>query len=69
MIAVYTTTVANNTQARQTLTFLKTVSPDAKINFDLSDGEKILRVDGSLASIRAITDYLNISGIQFEILA
>ena len=69
MIAVYTTNVTNNTQARQTLTLLKTVSQDAVINFDLSDGEKILRIDGSLGSIRAITDYLNISGIQFEILA
>ena len=69
MIAVYTTNVPNNTQARQTLTLLKTVSQDAVINFDLSNGEKFLRIDGSLASIRAITDYLNISGIQFEILA
>ena len=69
MIAVYTTNVANNTQARQTLTLLKTVSPDAGINFDLSDGEKILRIDGSLDSIQAITDYLYISGIHFEILA
>jgi len=69
MIAVYTTNVANKTQARQTLTLLKAVSQDAVINFDLSDGEKILRIDGSLGSIRAITDYLNISGFQFEILA
>ena len=69
MIAVYTTNVANNTQARQTLTLLKTVSQDAVVNFDLSDGKKILRIDGSLSSIRAITDYLNNSGIRFEILA
>ncbi len=68
MIAVYTTDIANNMLAMQTLTILKLISPTAGINFDLSDGEKILRIDGSMASIQSITDYLNNLGIQCEIL-
>ena len=69
MIAVFETNVANNTQAMRILYLIKTMSPTATINFDLSDGEKILRIDGSLKSIESITTYLDNLGISCEILA
>jgi hypothetical protein len=69
MIAVFTTEFPTNTQALQTLAGLKVLAPGASINFDLSDGEKILRIDGSKASIKKITWYLIRTGIRCEILA
>jgi hypothetical protein len=69
MIAVFTTELPTNTQALQTLALLKVLAPTASINFDLSDGEKILRIDGSRASVKMITGYLIRSGIRCEILA
>ncbi len=69
MIAVYTTNFTSNSQAMQALYSLKLVCPSAAINFDLSDGEKILRIDGTTASIESITGYLKNLGIQCEILA
>ena len=69
MIAVFTTEIPTNTQAMQTLELLKVLSPEASINFDLSDGEKILRIDGSKASVKMITEYLQHSGVRCEILA
>lgn len=69
MITVFETNVPNNTQATRILSLIKTMSPTATVNFDLSDGEKILRIDGSLKSIEAITAYLDNLGIRCEILA
>ena len=69
MIAVFETNVPNNTQANQILAMLKKMSPSSTINFDLSDGEKILRIDGNLASIKTISRYLHNLGITCEILA
>lgn len=69
MIAVFTTELATNTQALRTLALLKELAPGASINFDLSDGEKVLRIDGSSASIKKVREYLRLSGIRCEILA
>jgi len=69
MIAVFTTELPTNTQARRMLALLKVLDPASSINFDLSDGEKILRIDGSKASIKKITGYLIRTGIRCEILA
>ena len=69
MIAVFTTELPTNTQALRTLAELKVLEPTASINFDLSDGEKILRIDGSSASVKKVREYLQRSGIRCEILA
>jgi len=69
MIAVYTMGIATNTQAMQILPSLKVLSPGASINVDLSDGEKILRIDGSRSSVKKITEYLQDTGVRCEILS
>ena len=46
MIEIFKTNVQNKTQARSILNLLKSSFTEARINFDLSDCDKILRVEG-----------------------
>ena len=68
MIAVYTMEISTNTQAMEMLPLLKVLSPGASINFDLSDGEKVLRIDGSRSSVKKIVEYLQDTGFRCKIL-
>jgi hypothetical protein len=48
MIEVFKTNVQEATEARNLVTLLRRHFPDTKINFDLDDCDKILRVEGHL---------------------
>jgi hypothetical protein len=46
MIEIFKTDVQNKTQAKGVMNLLQSEFLEAKINFDLNDCDKILRVDG-----------------------
>lgn len=59
LIHVFKTNVRTNKQAQKILAQLLVEYPKAKINFDLSDCDKILRVEGDDISAREIVRLLN----------
>ena len=69
MIEIFKTNVQNKTQAKRILNLLKEQFSEAKINFDLNDCDKILRVEGIQKSCsQIIVNGLNKSGFKCEIL-
>lgn len=69
MTEVFKTNVQNKTQAKHILSSLSCVFAEARINFDLQDCDKILRVEGiHEASIQAVISDLNTLGFHCEIL-
>ena len=69
MTEIFKTNVQNKMQAKQILSSLNPVFGEVKINFDLQDCDKILRVQGiNEASIPAVISGLNTLGFHCEIL-
>jgi hypothetical protein len=68
MIEVFKTNVMKQSQAKTLLKFLKGHFNDFKINFDLSDCDKVLRVQGISISPEEIIELVNASGYQSEVL-
>lgn len=69
MIEIFKTNVQNKTQAKHIINLLKKVFSEAKINFDLNDCDKILRIDGSKKlHTQDIVKDLNKWGFKCEIL-
>lgn len=69
MIEIFKTNVQNKTQAKRIINLLEKVFSEATINFDLTDCDKILRVDGITKSYsQTIVNDLNILGFTCEIL-
>ena len=69
MVEVFKTNVRNKTQAKQISAWIKTIFSEARINFDLGDCDKVLRIegiDGSKSTIIA-ADVKKL-GFQCEIL-
>jgi hypothetical protein len=69
MIEIFKTNVHNKKQAKQVMISLQTGFAEAKINFDLTDCDKILRVEGirELDAHDIIND-LNRLGFECDIL-
>jgi len=59
VVLVFKTNVQTKKQAKKTLAQLLIHYPKAKINFDLSDCDKILRVEGEDISTEEIIKVLN----------
>ncbi|HAO45500.1 MAG TPA: hypothetical protein PLZ45_10945 [Ferruginibacter sp.] len=69
MIEVFKTNVQTKTQARRILEILEKGFSEARINFDLADCDKILRVDGiTEAGSRVIVNDLHRLGFSCEVL-
>jgi hypothetical protein len=68
MVEVFKTNVKNKSQARQILKSLKKNFPQLKINFDLDDCDKILRVEGTDISTCAIIELMKSNQFLCEIL-
>lgn len=69
MIEVFKTDVQNRTQAKRILRLLQGLFSEARINFDLADCDKILRVEGVQPScLQSIINGLNMLGFTCEIL-
>ena len=69
MVEVFKTNVQNQTQARIILSLLQSDFSEAKINFDLEDCDKILRVEGMNALYsQIIVNDLGKLGFKCEVL-
>ena len=68
MIEVFKTNVQKKTQSKMLLCVLSEAFPSIKINFDLSDCDKVLRVKGDNIETSRIMILLEERGFTCEIL-
>jgi hypothetical protein len=68
MVEVFKTNVQQHEQAEQLTSVLRSRFDFCKINFDLEDCDKILRVEGKQVCVETIIEILNIHGLQCEVL-
>ncbi len=67
-VEVFKTNVQTETQTRELLLILNKTFPSLKINFDLDDCDKILRVEGDGISFKFVIKTLKEDGFQCQIL-
>ena len=68
MVEVFKTNVQKKTESKMLLSVLSEVFPSYKINFDLSDCDKVLRVEGDNIEALRIMVLVKEYGIKCEIL-
>ena len=62
MVEIFKTNVEINTDANAIVSILQRQFPDCKINFDLEDCDRILRIEGGRFNPKQIIDHLNLQG-------
>jgi len=68
MVEVFKTNIRENSMAKQLATKLLVHFPHCKINFDLQDCDKILRVEGKLIRSEKIIEVIHTSGYECQVL-
>jgi len=68
MIEVFKTNVQKVSQANKLIALLRQYFPDSKINFDLKDCDKILRVEGVNFMVEKIMMLVNERGFVCKVL-
>ena len=68
MVEAFKTNVQKKTQSKMLLSILSEAFPSFKINFDLSDCDKVLRVEGDNIEALSIMILVNENGFRCEIL-
>ncbi len=68
MVEVFKTNIEQKKVAEQIIQKLLEYFPEGKINFDLDDCDKILRVQGENICIEKIIQIINSNGFKCEIL-
>jgi len=68
MVEVFKTDVQSIEQSKPLISKLKSNIPGSRVNFDLEDCDKVLRVEGDDFSVEAIIKLLNKNGHHCEIL-
>jgi hypothetical protein len=68
MVEVFKTNVQKKAQSKMLLSILSEVFPSFKINFDLSDCDKVLRVEGDNIEALGIMILIKENGFRCEIL-
>ena len=68
MVEVFKTNIQNGRQATAILKKLGRLFPKCRINFDLTDCDKILRVEGKIASPEKVIEVVTTNGYQCEVL-
>ena len=68
MVEVFKTNVQHRELAEQLASVLHGRIDFCKINFDLEDCDKILRVEGKQVCVETIIEILNTHGLQCEVL-
>jgi len=68
MVEVFKTNVQKKAQSKMLLCILSEAFPSFKINFDLSDCDKVLRVEGENMEASRIMILVNEQGFTCEIL-
>jgi hypothetical protein len=66
MVEIFKTNIKNRKAARQLLSSLSATFPDLKINVDVEDCDKILRVEGQTIAAHKVIDFMIASGYQCE---
>ena len=66
MVEVFKTNVQQNSDAEEIIESLSRCLPDYKINFDLEDCDKILRVEARNINLEEIIKLLACSGFNCE---
>jgi len=69
MVEVFKTNVQQHQLAEQLASMLKGLFSFSKINFDLEDCDKILRVEGKEVCVKTIIELLGSHGLECEVLA
>ena len=69
MVEVFKTNVTRMGKAKILIQTIKKHFPNYKTNFDLSDCDKILRVEGENILVKEIMDFLILSNLRVEILS
>ena len=68
MIEIFKTNVLKKAQSKMLLCVLSKAFPSFKINFDLSDCDKVLRVEGDNIEALSIMIFLKENGFRCEVL-
>lgn len=68
MVEVFKTNVQKKEQSKMLLGILSEAFPSFKINFDLSDCDKVLRVEGDNMEVSRIMILVKENGFKCEIL-
>ena len=68
MVEVFKTNVLHKELADQLVSILHGRIDFCKVNFDLEDCDKILRVEGEQICVETIIEILNTHGLQCEVL-
>jgi hypothetical protein len=68
VVEVFKTNVKKEADKNYVMAFIQTQFPDYKINFDLEDCDKILRVEGVYLESNIIVEYVNCLGYTCVIL-
>lgn len=68
MVEIFKTNIENKKQAERILASLSATFPDLKVNVDLEDCDKILRVEGEAIVPDKVIDFVSITGHQCEML-
>ena len=68
MVEVFKTNVQKKTQSKMLLSILSKAFPLLKINFDLSDCDKVLRVEGNNLEALRIMILVKEYGVKCELL-
>ena len=68
MVEVFKTNIHKLKQAKQVLNILTQHFPACKINIDLKDCDRVLRVEGHHLSVQTIIDILQLNGYQCQVL-
>jgi hypothetical protein len=68
MVEVFKTNVQKKTQSKMLLSILSEAFPSLKINFDLSDCDKVLRIEGDHMEALRIVMLVKEYGFNCEIL-
>ena len=68
MVEAFKTNIQKKAQSKMLLGILSEAFPSVKINFDLSDCDKVLRVEGDNMEARRIMRLVKESGFKCEML-
>lgn len=68
MIEIFKTNVHKKAQSKMLICILSEAFPSSKINFDLSDRDKVLRVEGDIIEVVPIIMLVKEYGFTCEVL-
>lgn len=68
MVEVFKTNVPDKKVAQQLLATFKTQFPECRVNFDLEDCDRILRVESEVVNEQAVMKLVRSSGFECAVL-